>query len=539
MYNKKKLEELNITKLKLLAKELKVPGYTAMRASDKDKLIELILQQPKPIQQQPKPIQQQPKPIQQQPKPIQQQPKPIQQQPKPPQQQPTVQKTPVGPPTHVETNNKIAKKEYIFDRNVIPDVSLKLKKYIPGESKDIVFDNDEITPEILLDKLKDNDFMTKIITTLYNLYRTKDKKYTELEIKVKKSIDLDIEEMEAMAQVIDRREAEKMFPLIPVNQALLVKIRKLRTLCKTAIEQYKNINNATITKVRNNFKDAITNDDIGIVSVSGERRKNIRNQLCKTLFILSKGYKPFTDSFINIVFTGPAGVGKTKLANTVGYVYAKSGILLIGEVIIVSPKDMIGEYIGQTAPKTAGILMKGLESIIFIDEAYQIMPCDKGEIIKGTKSFGPEAITEIVNFLDKYIGLSIMIVAGYEREIQGCFFEANEGLPRRFPIRYNLPPYSIESLLNIFLNDVNKRLGKEIFTKDIVNYIYALMVKLNNLDKDIFKNQAGDMLNLVTMFLTVYYGSNNINWGTIDNNKIIINNTFNLFLRNKGYQMET
>jgi len=525
MYNKKKLEELNITKLKLLAKELKVPGYTAMRASDKDKLIELILQQPKPIQQQPKPIQQQPKPIQQQPK--------------PPQQQPTVQKTPVGPPTHVETNNKIAKKEYIFDRNVIPDVSLKLKKYIPGESKDIVFDNDEITPEILLDKLKDNDFMTKIITTLYNLYRTKDKKYTELEIKVKKSIDLDIEEMEAMAQVIDRREAEKMFPLIPVNQALLVKIRKLRTLCKTAIEQYKNINNATITKVRNNFKDAITNDDIGIVSVSGERRKNIRNQLCKTLFILSKGYKPFTDSFINIVFTGPAGVGKTKLANTVGYVYAKSGILLIGEVIIVSPKDMIGEYIGQTAPKTAGILMKGLESIIFIDEAYQIMPCDKGEIIKGTKSFGPEAITEIVNFLDKYIGLSIMIVAGYEREIQGCFFEANEGLPRRFPIRYNLPPYSIESLLNIFLNDVNKRLGKEIFTKDIVNYIYALMVKLNNLDKDIFKNQAGDMLNLVTMFLTVYYGSNNINWGTIDNNKIIINNTFNLFLRNKGYQMET
>jgi len=532
MYNKKKLEELNITKLKLLAKELKVPGYTAMRASDKDKLIELILQQPKPIQQQPKPIQQQPKPIQQQPK-------PIQQQPKPPQQQPTVQKTPVGPPTRVETNNKIAKKEYIFDRNVIPDVSLKLKKYIPGESKDIVFDNDEITPEILLDKLKDNDFMTKIITTLYNLYRTKDKKYTELEIKVKKSIDLDIEEMEAMAQVIDRREAEKMFPLIPVNQALLVKIRKLRTLCKTAIEQYKNINNATITKVRNNFKDAITNDDIGIVSVSGERRKNIRNQLCKTLFILSKGYKPFTDSFINIVFTGPAGVGKTKLANTVGYVYAKSGILLIGEVIIVSPKDMIGEYIGQTAPKTAGILMKGLESIIFIDEAYQIMPCDKGEIIKGTKSFGPEAITEIVNFLDKYIGLSIMIVAGYEREIQGCFFEANEGLPRRFPIRYNLPPYSIESLLNIFLNDVNKRLGKEIFTKDIVNYIYALMVKLNNLDKDIFKNQAGDMLNLVTMFLTVYYGSNNINWGTIDNNKIIINNTFNLFLRNKGYQMET
>ena len=64
------------------------------------------------------------------------------------------------------------------------------------------------------------------------------------------------------------------------------------------------------------------------------------------------------------------------------------------------------------------------------------------------------------------------------------------------------------------------------------------MVKLNKLDNDIFKNQAGDMLNLVTMFLTVYYGSNKINWGKIDDNKIIINNTFNLFLKNKGYQME-
>ena len=398
--------------------------------------------------------------------------------------------------------------------------------------------DDSITPEILLDKIKNNDFIHKIITTLYNLYIIKDKKYEQLQKKVQKSIDLDIQEMKEMAAVIDSREAEKMFPLIPVNQGLVVKLRKIRKLCQIVIKKYSSISQSLIKSVRSDFRDAITDDDIGILSVTGSTRQNIRNQLCKTLFILSKGYRPFMDSFINIVFTGPAGVGKTKLASTVGYVYAKSGILLVGEVIVVSPKDMVGEYVGHTAPKTAGILMKGLESIIFIDEAYQIMPCENGEIQKGTKSFGPEAITEIVNFLDKYIGLSIMIVAGYEKEIQGCFLGANEGLPRRFPIRYNLPPYSIDTLLNIFLNETNRRVGKDIFNPEIANYIYTIMYKMNKIDKYIFKNQAGDMINLVSMFLNVYYGSYKINWGTFKDNKILINNTFNIFLKNKEYQMK-
>ena len=83
-----------------------------------------------------------------------------------------------------------------------------------------------------------------------------------------------------------------------------------------------------------------------------------------------------------------------------------------------------------------------------------------------------------------------MIVAGYEREIQGCFFAANEGLPRRFPIRYNSPPYSIDSLFNIFLNEVNKRVGKELFTANTASYIYTLMYKLNQIDKDIFKKSS-------------------------------------------------
>ena len=532
MVSKDELKKMGITALKNIAKELKIPNYTTFKNTpeDKTKLINLIVD---------KQITPPPQDIPLKPVEVTRQKAEKGAIPPPPLLGARVE-VPTGPETKVEKVTVVKKRTYDFTPStVISDVNVNLIKYKPGEEdvgKDA--DSDSITPEILLEKLKSDDFMHKIVTTLYNLYIIKDKKYEQLEKKVQKSIDLDIQEMNEMAAVIDRREAEKMFPLIPVNQGLLVKIRKIRKLCQIAIKKYSTISSSLIQFVRINFRDAITNDDIGILSVSGAKRQNIRNQLCKTLFILSKGYRPFMDSFINIVFTGPAGVGKTKLASTVGYVYAKSGILLVGEVIVVSPKDMVGEYVGQTAPKTAGILMKGLESIIFIDEAYQIMPCDNGEIPKGTKSFGPEAITEIVNFLDKYIGLSIMIVAGYEREIQGCFFAANEGLPRRFPIRYNLPPYSVDSLLNIFLNETNRRIGQDIFNTEIANYIYTVMYKLNGIDKDIFKNQAGDMINLVSMFLNVYYGSYKVNWGNEKDNKIIMNTAFNIFLKNKGYQMQ-
>jgi hypothetical protein len=313
---------------------------------------------------------------------------------------------------------------------------------------------------------------------------------------------------------------------------MMVKVEDLKDKAKNKINKPD-----TIATIKKNLSNAVNNIDSGILSISGDNRAAIRNSMCKTLYILSKGDKPFMDAFINMVFTGPAGVGKTRLADTMGYVYAQSGILLGGDVIVVSPKDLVGEFVGQTAGKAAGVLMKGLENILFIDEAYQIMPCQDGEIQTGSRSFGAEAITEIVNFLDKYIGLSIMIVAGYEREMKGCFFAANEGLNRRFPLRYKLPLYDTISLFNIFVSGLTKRLGKNIFNKDISLYIYSLMVKLNNLDPDIWKNQAGDVMNLVSIFVNTYYGAYRLSWDKESDRRFLVNTAFNGYLKNKGYQM--
>ena len=429
---------------------------------------------------------------------------------------------------------KLSKIDYNFTD--VMDIEVSLEIYEPTQS--VIPTAEDVTPELLLQMInKDDSFCTKVATSLRDIYQIKYEKYKKLIEKTEISIKNDKEEKSKMFHAIDKQDLDKLFPMIITNTAFLTKIEKLTELSLERYRQFSDISPSIIRTVKKNLITAITDEEDGIVSISGDTRATIRNDLCKQLFILSKGYRPFMDAFLNMVFTGPAGVGKTKLAKTFGFVFQNSGILLKGELVVVSPKDMIGEYVGHTAVKAAGVLMKGLESIIFLDEAYQLMPCFDGKIKEDAKTFGPEAITEIVNFLDKNIGMSIMIVAGYQREIDGCFFAANEGLRRRFPNTIGVPSYSNSDLLNIFLNESVKRIGTNIFTKQIAMYIYTLIVKLSEKDPKIFINQAGDMMNLTSMFLSFYYGSYGYDWGTYENDLVIVNGTFNNFLRNKGYKM--
>ena len=439
------------------------------------------------------------------------------------------------PPKNPPKIPKIKLNKIDYNFTDVMDIDLSLEMYEPSDA--VIPVAQDVTPELLLDMINKNDtFCTKVATSLRDIYQVKYEKYKKLAEKTKISIIIDKEEKSKMFHAMDQKDLDRLFPMIIVNTAFLTKIEKLTELSFDRYNKFLDIS-SIIKTVRKNLITAITDEEDGIVSISGDTRATIRNDLCKQLFILSKGYRPFMDAFLNMVFTGPAGVGKTKLAKTFGFVFQNSGILLKGELVVVSPKDMIGEYVGHTAVKAAGVLMKGLESIIFLDEAYQLMPCYDGKIKEDAKTFGPEAITEIVNFLDKNIGMSIMIVAGYQREMDGCFFAANEGLPRRFPIRIGVPSYSNTDLLNIFLNESVKRIGTDIFTKQIAMYIYTLIVKLQEKDPKIFINQAGDMMNLTSMFLSFYYGSYGYDWGTYENDLVIVNGTFNNFLRNKGYKM--
>ena len=438
----------------------------------------------------------------------------------------------------IHTKKTTDKFEFNFTDSEIMDINIDLKPYTPGAYEPP--DADDINPDELIKLVNTDNFCIKVATSLRDIYDAKLTKYKKLQEKIAQSIKNDTYEKNNMRSIsdIDKQELDRLFPMIIINTAFLIKLRTLAELASTKLKEYsmpgqRNI----IEKVRKNLLLSITDEEDGILSITGASRVKIRNQLCKTLYILSKGYRPFMDAFLNLVFTGPAGVGKTKLAKTYGFVFENSGILLRGDLIIASPKDMVGEYLGHTAIKSAGVLMKALEGVILIDEAYQIMPCKDGKLDKDSRSFGPEAITEIVNFLDKYMGMSIMIVSGYEESIENCFFGANEGLNRRFPNRISIPPYSNSDLLNIFVNEVNKKIGENIFDEVIIKYIFTIIVKLSKDDTaNIFANQAGDMINLSSMFVNSYYGSLHSTWNErFDYNVKIVNSAFNQFLRNKGY----
>ena len=246
MPTKEELQSMGITALKAIAKSLGIPGYSKYLLADKDKLIDLILEKQGATPVQPPP----PKPPPAPPKPPAPEPGPL----LGARPDPTIVQG--GPATKVEDVPVIKKKEFVFNPSeILGDVNVKLEEYKPGKSPEIAEDDtDEITPTMLLEQIKTDEFMTKVVTTLYNLYRMKDKKYSAIEERVKKSIKLDLQEMNEMAAVIDRRDAEKMFPLIPVNQALLVKLKKIRMLCQDMIKQYSKLSPSLISKVRKNFR---------------------------------------------------------------------------------------------------------------------------------------------------------------------------------------------------------------------------------------------------------------------------------------------
>ena len=405
---------------------------------------------------------------------------------------------------------------------------IKLKEY--KSSAQELADADDITTESLLTLVQDDNFCIKVAETLKNIYTAKLKKYETLQQTTQENLKNDNE----MAKHTD--DIDRHFPMIAINTKLLKKLKTLSDLASSKLTEINDQN--TITMVRNNLISSITDENDGIVSITGKSREKIRNQLCKTLYILTKGYRAFMNSFLNIVFTGPVGFEKTKLAKTYAFVFKKSGILLNGDLIIASPKDMIGEYLGHTAIKSANILMKGLEGVILIDEAHQIMPCDNDVLnLKDSKSFGPEAITEIVEFLHKYMGLSIMIVAGYEKAMENCFFGAEKRLSHYFPNEVRIPEYSNIDILNSFINEVNARVGKNIFeNQDLIKYVYTIIDSISQIKPPIFANQDADIMTLASMFLISYYGTKEESGDIVADIKIV-NGAFNHFLRDKKYLM--
>lgn len=195
---------------------------------------------------------------------------------------------------------------------------------------------------------------------------------------------------------------------------------------------------------------------------------------------------------------------------------------------------MTTAYVNESAKMTRKLLLANLEAVVFVDEAYDMTP--PPTVFGNGIDHGHEAVTEMVNFIDKMKGLSIIIVAGYEDEMEKRFMKANEGLPRRFPHKLILQSYGSKELTDILIKFLLTICPELKFTEFQGNYLYTIISYINKQHPDMFKNQAGDMDNLSGFIARAVYGSIGKIWPR-DGEEIILNGV-NAFLSRKGVSLE-
>ena len=162
----------------------------------------------------------------------------------------------------------------------------------------------------------------------------------------------------------------------------------------------------------------------------------------------AKGLKTPKMSF-HLVFTGSPGTGKTTVARIVARIYKDLGVLKKGHMVETDRSGLVANYVGQTATKTNAIVDSALNGVLFIDEAYALVPSNKNN------DYGQEAISTLLKRMEDDRDRLVVIVAGYTNEMKR-FIDSNPGLQSRFNRYINFPDYTSDELCDIFKMYVKK-----------------------------------------------------------------------------------
>lgn len=152
---------------------------------------------------------------------------------------------------------------------------------------------------------------------------------------------------------------------------------------------------------------------------------------------------------LHMVFLGNPGTGKTTVARMIGSILYNLKYIKQNKLIEVSSKDLVAEYVGQTAVKTMNVVEKAMGGILFIDEAYAL--ADKN----GENSYNGECIATLIKAMEDYRDNLVVIFAGYTKEMQD-FLDSNSGIVSRIGYTLEFDDYTNEELIEIFKGMVKK-----------------------------------------------------------------------------------
>jgi probable Rubsico expression protein CbbX len=160
---------------------------------------------------------------------------------------------------------------------------------------------------------------------------------------------------------------------------------------------------------------------------------------------------------LHMSFTGRPGTGKTTVAERMSQILHRLGYVRKGHVVTATRDDLVGQYIGHTAPKTRDMLKKAMGGVLFIDEAYYLYRPEN------ERDYGAEAIEILLQVMENNRDDLVVIFAGY-KERMDVFYQSNPGLSSRVANHIDFPDYSAEELLAIarlILAEENYRFSEE------------------------------------------------------------------------------
>ena len=177
------------------------------------------------------------------------------------------------------------------------------------------------------------------------------------------------------------------------------------------------------------------------------------------------------DINLHMIFLGNPGTGKTTIARIISSILYNLGYVKEDKLIEVSSKDLVAEYVGQTAPKTMSVIEKSLNGVLFIDEAYTLA-------VKGDNTYNSEAIATLIQSMENYRDKLVVIFAGYTKEMQD-FLNSNSGIASRIGYTLEFDDYTTEELKQIFLGMMKK--SGFIVKDDALKYLEEIIDKYRDM----------------------------------------------------------